>query len=148
MRGWPERDEELAAVRIRSSIGHRENARLAVPQGRVELVAELVARPAGTLSQAVAPLDHEVLDDPVENHAVVERGFLRRPRDGIGPFLRAFGQAHEICDGVRRLPVEKSSREVAFAGFKPCVRPFFQNRLLVSRGVATANCNRERCSGL
>ena len=49
---------------------------LVVAQRRMELVAELVAGPAGALAEAVAALNHEAVDDAVEDDAVVVRVLL------------------------------------------------------------------------
>ena len=63
-------DEELAAVGVRSGIRHRQRADL-VLAGLGQLVLEAIAgaAPAGPLGAAA--LDHEALDDPVEDEAVV-----------------------------------------------------------------------------
>ena len=63
-------DEELAAVRIRSGIRHRERTSLDLVV--VELVLELVARAAGPRAFWAPALDHEVRDHAVEDEAVVE----------------------------------------------------------------------------
>ena len=47
-----QRDEELAAVGVGSAVGHRQDARLGVPQRRMELVREVVAGPARALARA------------------------------------------------------------------------------------------------
>src|SRR5690606_40688835 len=60
-----ERDEELAPVRVLSRVGHREDTRAGVSEGRVDLVGEGGA-PAGCAPAAsagrVAGLQHEVGD--------------------------------------------------------------------------------------
>jgi hypothetical protein len=60
-------------------------------------------------------LDHEAVDDPVKDHAVVIR--LRHLPIGarVGPFLRAFGKADEVLDRFRRLPIIETDSEIAFA---------------------------------
>src|SRR4051812_33126978 len=63
-------DEELAAVRVRSRVGHRERA--AHDLVVVDLVLERVAGPARAGAERAAALDHEVLDHAVEAEAVVE----------------------------------------------------------------------------
>src|SRR2546430_2597223 len=57
-------DEELAAVRVRTGVGHRQRPALvlAVLAG-AQLVLELVPRPAAAGALGVAALDHEVLND-------------------------------------------------------------------------------------
>src|SRR5436190_609180 len=80
-------DEELAPVRVRARVRHREGAPLDLVV--VELVLELVAGAARAGARRVAALDHEVRDDPVEDHAVVEA---------------LAGQLDEVLDGPRRGP--------------------------------------------
>ena len=79
-------------------VGHRQRA--ADDLVVVELVLELVARAAGAGAGRVAALDHEVLDDPVEDHAVVEA---------------LAGELLEVRDGLRRVLVEELERDGAFA---------------------------------
>src|SRR5206468_13039780 len=112
----PERNEELAAVGVRSPVGHREDARLVVPQLRVELVGKGVARPSDALSQGIAALNHEPVDDAMENDSIVVRltDLLVRPR--VGPVLRALGQADEVLYGFWRFLVEQARRELTLAG--------------------------------
>lgn len=71
---WRQRDEELAPVRVRPTVGHAEDPRARVLQSRVDLVLELLpvdGAPAASRARGVARLDHEVGDDPVEDHVVV-----------------------------------------------------------------------------
>src|SRR3954451_9518262 len=63
-------DEELAAVGVGPGVGHGQSGALDLVV--VELVLEGVAGPARAGPVGGAALDHEVLDDPVEDHAVVE----------------------------------------------------------------------------
>ena len=59
-------DEELRAGRVGiAGAGHREHARLVL--GGVELGRNRVARPAGAGAFGAAALDHEALDDAVED---------------------------------------------------------------------------------
>src|SRR5215510_9337497 len=83
-------------------------------QLRVELILELVARPARALSQRIATLDHEAVDHAVEDRAVVQGRlhFLSGAR--IGPLLAAVCQPREVGDGFRCLFLEQLNREVAF----------------------------------
>src|SRR5262249_58397839 len=82
-----ERDEELAAVGIRPAVRHRQDPRLAVPQLRAELVREVVARPARTLAEWIAALNHETVDDAVKDGAVVIRLRHGAAAARIGPLL-------------------------------------------------------------
>ena len=76
----------------------------------MELVGEFVARPADALAERIAALDHEAVDDAVEDDAVVVglRDLLVRAR--VGPLLGALGESDEIRDRVRRLLIEEANR--------------------------------------
>src|SRR4051794_33196870 len=80
-------DEELRAVRVRPCVGHRQRA--AHDAVLVELVRERVAGAARAGAGRVAALDHEVLDDAVEDHPVVEAVAreLLEVLDGLGCVL-------------------------------------------------------------
>src|SRR3954468_14743793 len=92
-------DEELAAVRVRAGVRHRERA--AHDLVVVELVLERVARAAAAGPGRVAALDHEVLDHAVEDHAVVEV---------------VAGELLEVLDGLGGVLVEQLDRDVAVVG--------------------------------
>src|SRR3954453_4875544 len=92
-------DEELAAVRVRPRIGHRERA--AHDLVVVELVLERVAGATTAGAGRVAALDHEVLDHAVEDHAVVEV---------------VAGELLEVLDGLGGVLVEQLDRDVAVIG--------------------------------
>ena len=115
MRRRAQRDEELAAVRVRPGVRHREDAGLAVPRLRMELVGEVVARAAGALPERIAALDHERVDDPVEDRPVVVRAGALPARARVGPLLGALGEPHEVLHGLGRFLVEQLDRELAFA---------------------------------
>ena len=66
-----ERNKELAAVRARSGVRHRQNSSGIVAQIRIELVAEAIPRPAGTGTLGVATLHHESGDYPVERKPII-----------------------------------------------------------------------------
>ena len=97
----PERDEELAAVRVRPRVGHREDAGLVVAQLRVELVGELVAGAAGALPERIAALDHEAVD-----HAVEDRG---RRRTAALPSCPSPGRSTPWCPRRGRRSSRRSS---------------------------------------
>src|SRR5947209_12259444 len=92
-------DEELAPVRVRAGVRHRECA--AHDLVVVELVLELVAGPAAAGAGRVAALDHEVGDHAMEDDAVVEA---------------VSGELQEVFDGVRGVVVEQLDRDRAVAG--------------------------------
>ncbi|VTR63991.1 conserved hypothetical protein [Desulfosarcina cetonica] len=96
MGGGPQSHEKLAAVGPRTGVGHGENARAVVLEIGVELILELVARPAGAIAKGTSTLDHESLDDPMEPQPVVK---VASPRG----LLPSFGQVDEVPDGFRAL---------------------------------------------
>src|SRR5262249_48935336 len=109
-----ERDEKLAAVRVRPGVRHREDACFGVTNLGMKLVGELVARSAGPLTETIAALNHEAVDDAVKDHAVVERRFLAFAGDRVAPLFGAFSKADEVLHGVGRFPVEQADLEIAF----------------------------------
>src|SRR3954453_4105557 len=86
------RDEELRAVRPRPGVGHGQQVRTVELQLGVELVLELVAGAAVALPERVTALDHEAVDDPVEDRAVVEPIGGLLPRLRVRPLPAALGQ--------------------------------------------------------
>src|SRR3954464_9993600 len=92
-------DEELAAVRIRARVRHRERA--AHDLVIVDLVFEGVAGAAAAGAVRVAALDHEVLDHAVEDHTVVEL---------------VAGKLREVRHRLRRVLVEQLHRDVTVVG--------------------------------
>ena len=50
-----------------TGVGHSQQVRLVELQARVDLIVELVARAAGTGAQRATALNHELLDDTVED---------------------------------------------------------------------------------
>jgi hypothetical protein len=89
---------------------------LAVPERRMEFVAELVAGPAGALTETVTALDHEPVDHTMEDDPVVEGPLALLAGAGIGPLLRSLGQPDEVRDRVRRFLVEQADGEFALGG--------------------------------
>jgi hypothetical protein len=113
-----ERDEELSAVGVRSSVRHREDASLVVPQLGVKLVGEVIAGAADTLTKRIAALNHELVDDAMKNRAVVV-GFVHfLIRAWIAPLLGAFRQPDKILDRSRHLLIEQPHGEISFTGDK------------------------------
>ncbi len=70
-------DEELAPVRVRAGVGHRDRVGAVVAERGVKLVLKLAAPyalAAHTRAGGVTRLYHEALDDAVEDVAVVVAG--------------------------------------------------------------------------
>ena len=82
----------------------------------MDLVVELVAGAADALAERVAALEHEVLDDAVEDDAVVERVGADLARGGVGPLDRAGGEADEVGDGLRGVVAEEVDLDGAVVG--------------------------------
>ena len=72
VRGGGDSDEELGAVRVPASVGHRQQERAVEGELRVELVLELVAGATHAGAGGIATLDHESSDDAVEDDTVIE----------------------------------------------------------------------------
>lgn len=82
----------------------------------VDFVVELVAGSAHAAAEGIAALDHEVLDDPVEDGAVVKRcAGLVLAGLRVGPGLFASGQANEVGNGLGGVVAEKVNLDVAQA---------------------------------
>lgn len=67
-------DEELAAVRVRTTVRHAQNPGPSMLQSRMNLVLELFAvdrAASATGSSGIASLYHEVRDDAMEDDVVV-----------------------------------------------------------------------------
>src|SRR5699024_5120676 len=85
-------------------------------QLRVELVAEVVTGAATAGAGWVAALDHETVDDAVEDGAVVERTLLGAGCVGGLVFLGALGQADEVVHGLRGVVSEEVDGDVSTVG--------------------------------
>src|SRR5262245_3584855 len=101
------RNKKLAAVGIRSGIGHGKLSRLRVLERRMKLICELVSRPAHPRSVWAASLNHEVRNDAVENQPVVKRPLLLFSGLFVCEFLGSFRQTDEILNRLRRFFIEQ-----------------------------------------
>ena len=81
--------------------------------GGVDLVLECVARPAPAASFGVAPLDHEALEDPMENQSVVVGPLHLSAGLGVGELLRPLGEPDEVRHRFGRLLREELEMDVA-----------------------------------
>ena len=80
----------------------------------MKLVFEPVARPAGSLAERIARLDHEVGNHAVEDRAVeVRSARLRSARARVGPFLRARREADEVPHRLRGALLFEADDDVA-----------------------------------
>src|SRR6185503_11226216 len=106
MQRRPEGDEKLAAVGVRSRVGHGEYAALGVAQVGMKFIVEPIARTAGAVAERVAALNHEARNDPVKNRAVVKRPLDLLAGLGIDPFLGSGRKADEVRHCLWRFLVE------------------------------------------
>src|SRR6478735_628537 len=117
-------DEELRAVRAahlardgvaaEARVRHREQVRLGEPQLGVDLVVEGVAGAAGPTPERVTALDHEAVDDAVEDDPVVQGGAgARLARRRVGPLLLTGREAAEVLHGLRGVVLEELQADVA-----------------------------------
>jgi len=101
-----------------------EDSRTVVSQIVVELVVELVARAAAAALLRVAALNHEVLDDAVEDVPLVQRVASDLAAFGVLPRVRVTGgirvgggvvtrQSEEVLDRLRRAVGEQLDDDVA-----------------------------------
>ena len=131
VRRGTERDEELAAVGVRSGVGHRQDAGLAVAQRRVEFVGELVAGASRAGAERITPLDHEAIDDAMEDDAVVELAGPRLAGLRVLPFFRPLGKPDEVGDGLGGFLLEQPDREGPLGGIEQCVSAGFHRGIIV-----------------
>ena len=73
MRGGRYGDEELRAISAGACVCHCEHVGFAEGQFWVEFIFELVAGAASAGAERVATLNHEPIDDAVEDYALVKR---------------------------------------------------------------------------
>src|SRR5690606_21669112 len=76
-------------------------------------------RAAAAVAQRVAPLDHEVLDDTVEDRAVVQLAVAGLARGRVDPLLAALGEPDEVLDRLRGLVPDERDDDRALAGGQP-----------------------------
>ncbi len=62
----------------------------------VKLVLEAIARTTTAGTGRIAALQHELLDDAVENHVLVQRPLAGRTI-GLSPSHGAFSQSHKVA---------------------------------------------------
>src|SRR6266487_1626139 len=124
-----ERDEELAAVGVGAAVRHRQDAGFVDLLAGSEFVGKAITRPAGSVAQWIAALNHEAGDHAMERQTVVVRLLHLLVGFRIGPFLGALGEGDEVRDRLRRVLLEEADREVAFTGREVGVRRFLRRVL-------------------
>src|SRR5262245_23662142 len=87
----------------------------------MELIGEFVTWSAVAFAERIAALDHEAVDNPMKDDAVVVGLATLLIGARVGPLLAAFGEPDEIRDRIRHLFVEEADGEVAFARDEICV---------------------------
>lgn len=113
-------DEELGAVGSRAGVCHSQQEWAVELQFWVELVAEFVAWAATAGAGWVAALDHEAIDDAVEDRAIVERAFVGAGCVGLAVFLGALCQANEVSDGLWCVVTKEVHGDIALVGVENC----------------------------
>jgi hypothetical protein len=82
----------------------------------VDLVVELVAGAADALAERVAALEHELLDDAVEDDAVVQLVGRDLARRRVSPLLGSRREADEVVDGLGGVVTEEVDLDDAEVG--------------------------------
>src|SRR6266566_7944954 len=95
-------DEKLRAVRAGTRVGHGKQVRPVEGEIRVKLVSELVTGAAGSRTERVSALNHEIGNHPVKDRPVIELA-AGLPGARVGPGTGSLGEADEISHGLRRL---------------------------------------------
>lgn len=116
MWGCTERNKELRAVGVWPGVGHAQNPRAVVGQLVVELVVEGVAGATATGAGGVPTLNHEALDDPVEDDVVVQRSVghaLASLR--VRPLALARCEPEEVADRPWYFLLEQFDRDISLA---------------------------------
>ena len=110
----------------------------------VELIAELVARAATAGAGWVAALDHESVDDAVEDRAVIERAFLATLCILGGVFLGSLGQTDEVLDGYWCVIAEQLNHDIAMISVQSCLGSGFTHAHHYRRDRAPAGHTRSQ----
>src|SRR6266436_876227 len=121
-------NKELAAVRVRSGVGHRQASRRIELERRHDFVLVRKTRASGmsrAVAERIAALNHELGYDTVKYEAVKKilvRDLIRL-RVHIGEL--SDGQAHHGVDGDRRFRFVELARNVSFVRLKCHVQAGF-----------------------
>src|SRR5687768_10602544 len=92
----------------------------------MNLICKTIPGPAHSRTGWIAALDHESIDDSMENHSVIKRfPFYRLPALRILPFLCSLSKPDKICNRVRRLLFEQLDGELSHRSIKMCISSWF-----------------------
>ena len=103
---WRNSDKELAAVGVRSGVGHREPARLGVLERRVEFVSERIARSTHARAMGTTTLDHKLRNDAMENQVIIKGTLFLFPAFFVGEFSCTFSKADKVLYRFGRFSIE------------------------------------------
>lgn len=120
VRGRRHGDKELGTVGAWAGISHGQQEWAIELQLRVEFILELVSRATAAGAGRVAALNHEVIDDAVEDCTVIERAGLLALCVLGGVVLLALGQADEVFNGYRCMVTEEIDNNVTVVGMHRC----------------------------
>lgn len=137
--GLADGDEELRTVGTWASVRHGQQVWTVERKLWVEFIAELVARATTTGAGWVAALDHESVDDAVEDGAVVERTFLATLCILGGVFLGSLGQTDEVFDGYWCVIAEQLNHDIAMISMQSCLGSGFTHAHHYRRQHAAAH---------
>src|SRR5215831_1945060 len=125
MRRWHFSDKELRAVGIRARVGHGQATGAIKCEAGVEFILKAIARPANTLSQRIAALNHEAGNHPMKNGSVKQRTARLLAGFRISPFFGSGGQPDKVFYCLGRVGREELAREIAGRGVEnSCGRLF------------------------
>ena len=97
------RHEELASIRSGPAFAIANRPAWSNWAARWAFVFEPIPRPAGSRPGRVPALDHESVDDPVEDGSRVKRLRLLEAVARVRPLFSSLSEAHEILDRLRRV---------------------------------------------
>ena len=142
--GLADGDEELRTVGTWAGVRHSQQVWAVEGQLWVELIAELVARAATAGAGWVAALDHESVDDAVEDRAVIERTLLATLCILGGVFLGSLGQTDEVFDGYWCVIAEQLNHDIAMISVQSCLGSGFTHAHHYRRDRAPAGHTRSQ----
>src|SRR5690625_1738756 len=118
--GWCHGDEELGTIGARTSVCHSQQVWTVEGELWVELILELVARATTAGAGWVAALDHEVINNAVEDSAVVERAGLLALSVLSRVFLLTGCEADKVFNSYWCVVTEQVDDDVTEVGVQRC----------------------------